>query len=282
MIENGYARFVRVYVNSWHKKASLRMAVVTSRCSSLRNKSFRCAEGCDFDVCVRCAEMSRLRGEVCRAISSSNLSFQSNKIKQGIVDFSIFASTSSSLSRHLTLNDNADRIAESMKTLGIVRNDDTSCRFALSMSPSCTERIPALRVRDFSSLFVRVFHTPTLTQVLKYMTNDINPQSSFLSHVTYFSSLASSSNEYTDDGVNRKAELLSPFQILAKTRDIVQIRSLRQTSDNTCGYYALYNASCVLRCLRDLKKKKKKNKRYHVLSNLLRMYVVFECEAREL
>ena len=99
--------------------------------------------------------------------------------------------------------------------------------------------------------------------------------------ITYFSSLASSSNEYTDDGVNRKAELLGPFQILAKTPDVVQLRSLRQTSDNTCGYYALYNASCVLRCLRDLKKKKN-NKRYHVLSNLLRMYVVFEHEARDL
>ena len=109
----------------------------------------------------------------------------------------------------------------------------------------------------------------SFSQVLKYINKDVNPQHGFLSRLIQFSTLASSSNTYVEDGVNRKAELLKPFQILAKTRDVVQLRSLRQKSDNTCGYYALYNAVCVLRCLRDLKKNKK---RYCVLSNLLQMY----------
>ena len=289
MIESGFARFLRVYVHSWHKKASLRMGVVvTPSLRKSKTTSFRCVKGCVFDVCTRCAEMSRLREDVFKEISVSHLGFQSNKIKDAIVDFSILASTSTSLSRHIAMKDEADRIALSMRRLGISSND-ASCHFALALSSSCTnvsKQISARRVRRAIShlnpnresvIQIRI-HTSRnscnetrkhFSQVLQYMNTDVNPQLGFLSRLIQFSTLASSSNTYVEDGVNRRAELLKPFQILAKTRDVVQLRSLRQKSDNTCGYYALYNAVCVLRCLRDLIKNKK---RYCVLSNLLQMY----------
>ena len=197
MIKQGHARFVRVYIHSWHKKASLRMGIVVTPSRNIKDP-FRCAEGCDFDLCYRCAEFFRLRAEANREIPSYLLSDYNKSVADALVDFSILASFSSKsdLVKTISTDHEAKRITTTMKNL-VKSYDENSLRSVLSLSFSKPTSISAL-------------------DVIKSLSKSItNTSQSFLSRMEYLLYHASLSL-HTKDGLNRKAALLAPFETLAR------------------------------------------------------------------
>lgn len=226
LIERGHARYVRVYVHAYHKHPSLRMGIVVDPAYRRRRHEtswpFRCVSGCDFDLCRRCVRVCKLRQAVRRATATRTGRSKDTKRRdessmttatdEALIDFALRASSRRLRHEERHQIDSVGRAAS--RSLALMRRPIRDRQDAPLSVLSCIQKMVDIVERPFNTMRF--------------------------------------DGEIEDDGVTRLSSGLSQFKIIAKeaTRDIMHVRSLRQVNENTCGYYSLWNARCLIRATR--------------------------------